>query len=85
MMKKHLFATLLAGVMLLSVGCSSSEVKSDNGSESQTEKHTIAVILKTLNSEYWNCVAAGIHQAEADFDCEVILQGPPSETSGTVK
>lgn len=42
---------------------------------------TISVILKTLNSEYWGAVAAGIRQAEADLGCKVLLQGPPSESS----
>lgn len=67
-------------------GSSSSNVPdqaADTPAESgeSTKQHTVAVILKTLNSEYWSCVAAGIHQAEADFGCKVLLQGPPSESS----
>jgi ribose transport system substrate-binding protein len=42
---------------------------------------TIGVILKTLSSEYWGYVAAGIKQAEKDLGVKVELQGPPSETS----
>lgn len=81
MMKRRLFTVLIAGVMLLT-GCGPSDAKAETDAPNDgTQKHTIAVILKTLNSEYWNCVAAGIRQAEADLGCEVILQGPPGETS----
>ncbi|MGN0994045.1 MAG: sugar ABC transporter substrate-binding protein, partial [Butyricicoccus sp.] len=41
----------------------------------------VSIILKTLSSEYWGYVAAGIHQAESDLGCTVELSGPPSETS----
>lgn len=42
---------------------------------------TISVILKTLSSEYWGYVGAGVKQAEKDLGVKVELQGPPSETS----
>ncbi len=89
-MKKRLLAMLMAGVMAAGclTGCSSSSditESNSNGSasgfESSNGSHKIAVVLKTLNSDYWNCMIAGIKQAEADFGCEVMLQGPPSETS----
>lgn len=41
----------------------------------------IGVILKTLSSEYWRYVSAGIQDAEEVYGCEILLQGPPSETS----
>ncbi len=96
-MKRKIVAMLLAGTMLLAMaGCGTSskptagsagtsgEASGENSagtSEAGNSQHTVAVILKTLNSEYWSCVAAGIHQAEADFGCKVLLQGPPSESS----
>lgn len=78
-MKKRVFAMLLAGAMFASMTACAPQ---DNTSSAQADsQHTVAVILKTLNSEYWNCVASGIRQAEEDFGCKVLLQGPPSETS----
>lgn len=57
---------------------------SDGDSSSATvsgEGHTISVILKTLNSDYWSACEAGIKAAEKDFGCTVNLMGPPGETS----
>ncbi|MGN0994352.1 MAG: sugar ABC transporter substrate-binding protein, partial [Butyricicoccus sp.] len=85
-MKKRILAMALAGLMALSMtacgsGSSSNAVSGAASSAEGGAKHKITVILKTLNSEYWSAVAAGIRQAEADFGCEVELQGPPSESS----
>ncbi|MFA9378630.1 MAG: sugar ABC transporter substrate-binding protein [Lachnotalea sp.] len=41
----------------------------------------VGVILKTLSSEYWGYVAAGVKQAGVDLGVTVDLQGPASETS----
>ncbi len=87
-MKKRLLAMLLVGAMAVAMtACSSAntDTQGNEPSEEQNttagEQHTITVILKTLNSAYWNAVSAGIRQAEADLGCKVNLQGPPSETS----
>ncbi|MDO4174199.1 MAG: sugar ABC transporter substrate-binding protein [Eubacteriales bacterium] len=89
-MKKKLLAMTLAGVMAAGclTGCGSSSSSGGSaagGGSADTAKrgegHTIAVVLKTLNSDYWSVCAAGVEQAEEDFGCEVMLQGPPSETS----
>lgn len=48
---------------------------------SSGEKIKVGVILKTLSSEYWSYVAAGVKQAEKDLGVEVALQGPASETA----
>ena len=85
-MKKRLLATLLAGTMLLTMtACGDTtdapaKDAADTG-DTAASQHTVAVILKTLNSEYWNAVAAGIRQAESDLGCKVLLQGPPSESA----
>lgn len=91
-MKKRITAMVMAGAMavgcLAGCGASSSNAASNaSGSAAAStsaksgEGHKITVILKTLNSEYWKCVQAGIEQAEEDTGCEVDVQGPPSETS----
>lgn len=41
----------------------------------------VGVILKTLSSEYWGYVAAGVKQAGIDLGVTVDLQGPASETA----
>jgi ribose transport system substrate-binding protein len=42
---------------------------------------TVGVILKTLSSEYWGYVAAGVKAASSDLGVNVELQGPASETA----
>ncbi len=88
-MKKRLLAALMAAAMAVTMAaCSSSSASTDTGDSgsqasdtTSSSEHTVAVILKTLNSDYWNCVAAGVKAAEKDLGCKVELNGPPSETS----
>ena len=83
MLKKRFTAGAMACMMALTMaGCGASSGGAGSASEAeQKDPHKITVILKTLNSEYWSAVAAGVRQAEADLGCEVALQGPPSESS----
>lgn len=77
-MKQWLAATAVGAMMLSITACGeTSAVDADSASP----KKTVGVILKTLNSEYWNCMVAGIRQAEADLGVQVVLQGPSSETA----
>ena len=70
-MKKRILAMLMAGAMALMMtacgGSSTSQSGGDDtantGSDAAGGNHKIAVILKTLNSEYWQAVSAGINQA----------------------
>lgn len=78
---KRWMTILLAGAMTVSLTACGGTADGTQTAAGSEEPHTVAVILKTLNSEYWKCVAAGVEQAAADFGCEVQLQGPPSETS----
>lgn len=87
-MKKKILAMLMASAMALtmtacggSASQSGSDSAADTGSDAAGGNHKISVILKTLNSEYWQAVSAGIKQAASDLDVTVDLQGPPSETS----
>lgn len=43
------------------------------------EKTTIAVVLKTLSSQYWKIVAAGAQAAADKYDVDLIVLGPPTE------
>ncbi len=94
-MKKRMLSVLIAGAMAFAMcACGSSASDAAAGSANPSadasssavvseaaETATIAVVLKTLNSEYWNAVASGVRQAEIDLGCKVNLNGPPSETS----
>lgn len=87
-MKKKILAMLMASAMALtmtacggSASQSGSDSTADTGSDAAGGNHKISVILKTLNSEYWQAVSAGINQAADDLGVTVDLQSPPSETS----
>lgn len=43
-------------------------------------KYTVAVVLKTLSSEYWNYVKAGCDQASKDLGVKVTVVGPGAES-----
>ena len=47
------------------------------------EGETIAVVLKTLSSEYWNYVKAGCDAATADLGINVTVIGPGAESDIT--
>ncbi|RDU24213.1 sugar ABC transporter substrate-binding protein [Anaerosacchariphilus polymeriproducens] len=73
---KKVLALVIAMIMMVTfIACEGSSTKKTN------DEITIGVILKTLSSEYWGYVAAGVKAAEKDFGVKVNLQGPASETS----
>lgn len=90
-MKKVLAALLSSALVLSMAGCSSTEPsdpsESTNSATQDTAQAngygdlTVGIILKTLSSEYWSYVEAGIRDAESDLGCTVELTAPPSETS----
>ncbi len=83
-MRRKILSVLLASAMLVSItGCGNQKT---GAVSSTTEKAasgtiTIGVILKTLSSEYWGYVAAGVQAAAKDLGVKVDLQGPASETA----
>lgn len=83
-MKRVLMAIASVAALALSA-CSMGPSGSDgNGGASAGAnggKIKVGVILKTLSSEYWSYVGAGVKQAGKDLSVEVQLQGPASETS----
>ena len=88
-MKKRITAMLLAGALACTLaGCGTPQNEtvqppeaSGTSSEAPYSGLKVSIILKTLSTEYWGYVAAGIRAAEADLGCTVELVGPPSETS----
>lgn len=81
---KRLLAAALAGGMMAGVltgcGASGGETAEDGGAQGE-DKLKISVILNTLASEYWGYVEAGAKAYGEEHGVEVVVQGPPSETS----
>lgn len=82
-MKKTLLATIGAMSLVLSAcGTGTSETESDgSGNSGGDETIKVGVVLKTLSSEYWSYVGAGVEAAAEDLGVEVQLLGPASETA----
>ena len=91
---KKLFALFLAMIMALSlVACgggedttTTEETTDDTATEETTDDAAaasdveIAVVLKTLSSEYWGYVKAGCDAAAADLGVKVTVVGPGAES-----
>ena len=92
---KKLFALFLAMVMALSlVACggdtttTTEETTDDTAAEETTDstesaddsQYEIAVVLKTLSSEYWGYVKAGCEAAMNDLGVKVTVVGPGAES-----
>lgn len=94
-MKKLLALFMVLALTAGLAGCGAKEEAATTTPETTTEtaKETtepveaadddirVGVILKTLSSEYWGYVAAGVKQAGVDLGVTVDLQGPASETA----
>ncbi len=65
------FVLMLVPVQVFANGAG--EQKSDDG------KQTVAVVLKTLSSEYWKRVESGCDDAAAELGINLIKLGPPTE------
>ena len=60
---------------------SGEEASAEGGSEAKSaEDISIAVNLKTLNSEYWGNVKAGCDRAAEELGIEVTVNGPDAES-----
>ena len=85
---KKLFALSLALVMTLSLaayGGKKTEAPADTENKTETETPTtgdvkVAVVLKTLASEYWGYVETGCKAAADDLGVKVVVVGPGAES-----
>ena len=87
---KKLFAMLLSLAMVLSLAaCGGSTTEETTTEEPPTEETgdaaatsdiEVAVVLKTLSSEYWGYVKAGCDAAAADLGIKVNVVGPGAES-----
>jgi ribose transport system substrate-binding protein len=96
-MKKFLALSMALVLTVGLTACGTKEDTTQNDTTNETTTETtdtadttdtaadsdikVGVILKTLSSEYWGYVAAGVKQAGTDLGVTVDLQGPASETS----
>lgn len=85
-MKKQFLSFGLASIMLLgTVACKNAtdnEISPANAQAEVDKTLSIAVIVNTLNSEYWNFVAAGARNYEIEHpSVQVEVMGPPSQTA----
>ncbi len=89
MKSKKVFLIVLVVMLVTSImlaGCSSStnsQSDSNNGNSEENAKERIAVILMALNSDYWNMVASGAKKAGKDYNINVDVLGPSTETDVT--
>lgn len=93
MKRKMLSVLLAASLMVAMTGCgekspSQQSPQQENAAQENAAQEnaasadiTVGVILKTLSSEYWGYVAAGVQAASKDLGVKVDLQGPASETA----
>lgn len=76
-MKRRTFiSALMAGIFSVAALPTLSAVSSPAAA---ADKPLIAVVLKTLSSQYWKIVAAGAKAAAEKNDVDLILLGPPTE------
>lgn len=80
-MKKTLIAAVSAAALALSACSMGASESTTGGSTAGDDTVKVGVILKTLSSEYWSYVAAGVKAAGDELGVEVQLQGPASETA----
>jgi ribose transport system substrate-binding protein len=64
-----------AGLLVWAVGCGR------GGGEGASGRPVIAVIPKGTMHAFWKTVEAGVRQAGADYDAEILWRGPLREDS----
>lgn len=74
--RKTFVSTLLVGALSLSA---LPALTADSAPAAAADKVKIAVVLKTLSSQYWKIVAAGAKAAAEKNNIDLILLGPPTE------
>lgn len=83
-MKKFLALALSLVMTAALVGCGNSDstppASSGSTAESTGDAINVAVVLKTLSSEYWNYVKAGCDAAAKDLGVNVTVVGPGAES-----
>src|SRR5690554_4300967 len=71
--------TLIILLVLVLVAGQAAIFAAGKAEAEKSDKMQIAVVLKTLSSEYWQRVVKGADQAAAEYGVELIKLGPPTE------
>ena len=74
--RRTFISTLMGGAASL---CALPTLTVVSAPAAAADKVKIAVVLKTLSSQYWKIVAAGAKAAAAKNNVDVLLLGPPTE------
>lgn len=82
MMKKIISIGLMALLLLSAVltGCSSSASSDKTDEKTNKDKKEIALIVKSVDSEYWLTVKAGAEKAAKELGANVTFKGAQTET-----
>jgi ribose transport system substrate-binding protein len=77
-MKK--FSFIISSICILGFALGLIGVYADEATGAGAGKEArVAMVLKTLSSQYWKLVAAGAQDAAKKYNVDLILLGPPSE------
>lgn len=81
-MRKRITTLVLVLAMIVGlVGCTGSNANSSDGSATASKDNGyIAVILMSLNQDYWHIIEAGATQAAEELGVDIKVVGPPVET-----
>ncbi|MFA6783458.1 MAG: sugar ABC transporter substrate-binding protein [Sphaerochaeta sp.] len=75
-MKKVSVIFLILALLLVSANMFAQGTKEESTADG---KMKVAMVLKTLSSEYWKRVVKGADEAAAKYDVDLIKLGPPTE------
>jgi ribose transport system substrate-binding protein len=78
-MKKLLAMFTALSLLVFAVGCNN-ESSESAGESAEEGTESVAVVLKTLSSQYWKFVEAGAKDAGKDLGVNVTVIGPSSES-----
>lgn len=79
-MKKKLIFRMIAIIAILCIGISCISCGREEDTR-QDEKYTIGVVTKSSTSEYWMSLCEGVRKAAEEYDMDVIILQPDSETN----
>ncbi|MBQ9495650.1 MAG: sugar ABC transporter substrate-binding protein [Treponema sp.] len=76
---KKLVKAVVVGMIVSALCGSLFSCKKKDAGTAGSDTIRVAMVLKTLSSQYWQLVAAGAKDAAAKNNVDLILLGPPSE------
>ena len=68
-MRPSKLAALLLALLLLLGGCAAAP----------TQRHSVAIVVKSTSTEFWAAVFAGAEAAGAEYNLDLSITGPETE------